>query len=245
MQVDNERIVLERVAHLLHQPLSADEGAPPYDAPVATLLRLRAMRLLTHLVTAFPDAEPGSPRCGDSDAAAEPVSPRGRDSDAAADADADADLAPSPQATSARLRVNHRVARLVLQHPYVLPHIFCAIHDASARLHAHPPDAKRHAELINGLVRLAYSVTHARLSPAGGDSADAIGASANAAAAAAAPVPFDVLGKLRAAPSIRHIDGYARSAVRGVAARFVVAMARIAFAERLVLDADLTDETMA
>ncbi|KAI5300132.1 hypothetical protein KEM56_002699, partial [Ascosphaera pollenicola] len=55
MQVDNERIILDRIAHLLHEPLTTDEDASPYGLSVSTL-RLRAMQFLVDAVSQFPNA---------------------------------------------------------------------------------------------------------------------------------------------------------------------------------------------
>ncbi|KAI5290826.1 hypothetical protein KEM54_000351 [Ascosphaera aggregata] len=209
MQVDNERIILERAAHLLHEPLSADEGSEPYG-PEVSAFRLRVMQFLLDAVSLFPD----TPHTLLS------------------------------EVDTGKLPTNHRVARLILQHHAILPHIFNSIHDELIALYLHAPDAKRHANLINGLVRLAYSVLHA-FTKQTHENAEPLPVQSYSTTTGdyTAALQIDLPAKLRAS-TIRRIDGYARSQLRGVARKFLVSMTRIAFSERLVLDAAIEEETV-
>ncbi|KAI5297553.1 alpha subunit of pyruvate dehydrogenase [Ascosphaera pollenicola] len=145
---------------------------------------------------------------------------------------------------------NYRVTCLILQHHSILPHIFNAIYDELSQLSANPPDAKNHADLLNGLVRLAYSVTHTfpderhdNHNPNSVVAPSQRPSTATTIATTTHTLQVDLPAKLRSA-TIRRIDGYARSQIGGIARKFLVSMTRIAFSERLVLDAGIDEESV-
>lgn len=218
LQADNERIILERVARLLHEPLTVDEGGKPYGLEVSTF-RLRAMNFLMDAISLHPNTSQAPTPDTDDVGTGTGLTVTGKTS------------------------TNYRVTRLILQNPSILPHVFNAIYDELSRLSSNPPDAENCAKLINGLVRFAYSVTHTSLDERRDHPKSIVSDGEQSITNTKMALQVDLRAKLQSA-AIRRFDGYARSQIRGIARRFLVSMTRIAFSERLVLDAWIDEESV-
>ena len=131
-QVANENYILERAANLLSETPSVDEGLPPCGIREITSLRLEVMYFLTEVAFS---------------------SPLQKEKEKEKEKDGGTGTGTGTRTTGAQLLLSNQSA---------LARIFRSMHDELDAVYAARAEDERgmHAELVNGLTRLAYGVLH-------------------------------------------------------------------------------------